>query len=481
MNRTLLLILCDFLLLNLLALTRSDKGQQEAPKDPPAALTPAGKGSNAQEDLVESLRDALTEERIQRDALKRRLNSEVTARDQSLAQAEEKRRQLETDLTQTRQSAAQLDAQLVEKNRLATQVRQELEQAKVRLDETVKSREALAENAKVVAAEKQKLQEQLETQRQQASSLAAARADAEQKLASLNSAMKVAEAEKKLLRENMADLRNQISRSQEEKNKLQEQTSALAQGVNQLAKTSDQFREEVRQNTPLNANQLYSDFLTNRVQVNLSGQGQALFGSSTKEKETATVLVTDGAVTMALIHVNEAPFTLSIPAFGVDYLTTRIRHQARPLDATSPFLLAIDPSVVGIPLDPAPVQSMKIKVYPLAKNPFKFPEAVLVSRGGRYYGEVEFQLNPKTPAYVRMKTRLISRIFGEFSPSVGDLVLSKSGEILGVMVNSEYCVVLKSLQPAAGGVLDSRMQRDEMSRKLEVLRGQVNSLPLSLQ
>ena len=62
-----------------------------------------------------------------------------------------------------------------------------------------------------------------------------------------------------------------------------------------------------------------------------------------------------------------------------------------------------------------------ISVSSLAKSPFKFPEAVLVSRGGKYYGEVEFKLDTRTPSYVKMKTRFMSRLFGEFSPSAGDL------------------------------------------------------------
>ncbi|MBN8247778.1 MAG: hypothetical protein J0L84_10085, partial [Verrucomicrobia bacterium] len=107
--------------------------------------------------------------------------------------------------------------------------------------------------------------------------------------------------------------------------------------------------------------------------------------------------------------------------------------------------------------------------------------AVLFSRGGRRYGEVEFKLDPKTPEYVRMKNRLLSGVFGEFSPSAGDLVLSKTGELLGVMVNSDYCAVLKALQPAPGGVLEADLTRDAMGKRLEAFRAQLNLLPLGLQ
>ena len=44
-----------------------------------------------------------------------------------------------------------------------------------------------------------------------------------------------------------------------------------------------------------------------------------------------------------------------------------------------------------------------------------------------------------------MQSRIFSSIFGEFSPSKGDLVLSKTGELLGVMVNRRYCVLIDNL------------------------------------
>ena len=69
----------------------------------------------------------------------------------------------------------------------------------------------------------------------------------------------------------------------------------------------------------------------------------------------------------------------------------------------------------------------------------------------------------------------------EFSPSAGDLVLSKTGELLGVMVNNDYCAVLQTLEPAPGGILETWLTREEMGRKLEAFRAQVNSLPSPLQ
>ncbi|NBR97538.1 MAG: hypothetical protein EBT48_08045, partial [Verrucomicrobia bacterium] len=79
MNKTLLLILCDFLLLNLLALTRWDKN--ELPPNPtPLASSP----TSAREDVVDALRLTLEEEKANREKLAQDL---ATTRDESRARA----------------------------------------------------------------------------------------------------------------------------------------------------------------------------------------------------------------------------------------------------------------------------------------------------------------------------------------------------------------------------------------------------------
>jgi hypothetical protein len=86
---------------------------------------------------------------------------------------------------------------------------------------------------------------------------------------------------------------------------------------------------------------------------------------------------------------------------------------------------------------------MGVKVYGLATDPFKFPEAVLVSARGKGYGALGFKLDPAHPGYVRVDNHLFRKLFGDFSPSRGDLVFSQSGDLLGIMVNSNYCLILK--------------------------------------
>jgi hypothetical protein len=69
-----------------------------------------------------------------------------------------------------------------------------------------------------------------------------------------------------------------------------------------------------------------------------------------------------------------------------------------------------------------------------------------------------------------MQRERFSFFSGKFVPSPGDLVLSKTGEVLGVMANKEYCMLLNDLTasrfiqtgPISPGPLLTRMHEQIM-------------------
>ena len=90
MNRTLLLILCDFLLLTLLALTDWTKAAPPKPTAQPAAVAPAtGAGvATKDDDIVSVMKLSLEDERAQRDQLAEKLQtteSTLNEREKALA------------------------------------------------------------------------------------------------------------------------------------------------------------------------------------------------------------------------------------------------------------------------------------------------------------------------------------------------------------------------------------------------------------
>ena len=110
---------------------------------------------------------------------------------------------------------------------------------------------------------------------------------------------------------------------------------------------------------------------------------------------------------------------------------------------------AQDPRVVMMPVTRADAQKLGCKVYRLSSDPYKFQDAVLVGADEGYYGECNFQIEMNTPQYVKLDRSLLKGLFGKFNPSRGDLVFSRAGELLGIMVNNTYCLMIHDF--AAGG------------------------------
>ncbi|MCF3650372.1 hypothetical protein [Synoicihabitans lomoniglobus] len=440
MNRTLLLILCDFLLLTLLALTRWETAEPERPNEATAAPSETDESATtAADDIVELMKLSFEDQQAEQAALAAELEAKAAA----LAERESSIDQLQTSVAQLDAEKRNLSSTLVQTQQAASQLRDQVTSA---------SNDAAASRARV-----EQLQRDLEAreaaaakQAEEVARLAAEKATAQAEIQNLNVAVRVAEQEKTLLRETAATYRAQAEVEREERIKVQETTVQLAEGVGQLAEKSAEITAEIRENRPINANTLFSEFLINRVPASFTAIKAGLFGADlTRQAEARTILVTDGQQTYAVMHIEDTVFKLAEPSSEWRELRAMLRKDSVRAAATKLIFLGRDPRVVAIPIEASQAKALGVKVYKLASDPFRFPEAVLINHGGEGYGEVPFKLAADLPGYVSMDSRLVRRLVGDFTASRGDLVLSKTGELLGIMVNSELCVMIDTFTPSA--------------------------------
>lgn len=469
MNKTLLLILCDFLLLTLLALTRWETAEPPRPRQAPVPELAANAVSKEQ-DLVEMMRQTLADEQATRDELAQKLASTETAlatREQSLTQAQAERARLAQEraavaasLAQTQQTAAELTQKVQAASQEATMTREQLAQLQRELAEQ--------------QAAAQRRQQELEAVSKQ-------HADARKQIEGLTLAVVVAEQEKRNLRETAQELKGQVETERSERLKVQETNTQLAQGVGQLAEKSGELTKEIRENRPINANVLFNDYLGNRVLAAFEGGRRGLLGLSMRAKEANTVLVTDGRQVYALLHAADTLFPLTEYTADWENLSVHFSRGGERSPASAVQFLAQDPRIVVLPLTPAQVASLGAKIYTLATDPFKFPEAVLIDGGGRGYGEVGFKLDVSEAGYVRVDNQFFKRLMGDFRPKQGDIVLSKTGELLGIMVNNDYCAVLKDFSALQSIQPGPDIKSQGTSAMIDRLVARVRSMPAKLQ
>ena len=287
--------------------------------------------------------------------------------------------------------------------------------------------------------------------------------------------LQVAEAEKRMATE-------QVGRMQEEVKVERGEKAQLAEGVKTLATRADQLAEVIQQNRPLAPNTIFSQFVTNRVQATIWTARSGFLGMQSKKRtETQTVLVTDGTNTVALCHVQDTPLSFSYAGTDWEGLTGVLGRNTTTIPMQSLSFYQLDPRVVFIPVTQAEAQRLGGTAYRTSSDPFKFQDAVLVGAQEGYYGECTFQIDLTTPLYVKMDCNSLKGLFGKFNPSRGDLVFSRTGELLGVMVNRTYCMMIKNFNITATFELGQAVRSEQTGETLARLYSLIAKLPYKLQ
>jgi hypothetical protein len=430
MNKTLLLIMCDFMLLNLLALTRWEKAEPQHTQLETAAPRSAANAPAVNADMVELMRVSLEDEKASREQLAAQLSStqgSLSEREKNLTALQQQKGQLESTLSATQSSARELEQRFTASVQEASMSKEQLAKLQRELEE--RRAEAERQKAELAAMERQNT-------------------EARQRIENLNVAVRVAEQEKQLVSQNLAEAKQQVEVERLERFKVQEQTTQLTQAVGQQTEKTGELSKEIRDNRPINPNLIFTEFLANRVQTKVTARRPGIFSPTVKDKETQTVLVSDGTKIYALMHVSDTPFTLSEVPTDYDQVSGQLTRGSFSAPVAELQFLQLDPRVVVVPVDQSLAALMGAKIYQLAKESFKFPDAVLVRADDGRYGETPFRIDASNSSYVKLDNRIVTRLFGEIAPKRGDLVFSKTGEIIGIMVNSDYCAVLGNFTPA---------------------------------
>ena len=182
-----------------------------------------------------------------------------------------------------------------------------------------------------------------------------------------------------------------------------------------------------------------------------------------------------------MCHVQDTPLTLWDPGTEWEGLTGTLSRNTTEIPVRSLYFSFRDPRVVWMPVSASEVRQLGCKVYRLSRDPFKFQDAVLVGTQDDYYGECGFEIDLSTPDYVKLDRSLLKGLFGHFNPSRGDLVFSKTGELLGVMANSTYCMMIRTFDAGAMFQFGEDVREEHTGGVLAGLYSQIAQFPLKLQ
>ncbi len=489
MNRSVLLVICDFLILTLLSFVRFDSPAPTAPESPNLSQ---GASAPAMSNMVTTLEQALEAERERREVLTNALaaqNAALSQRMRLLEEKEENLTNLQRQLTQAERDARRLaeertrlekshaDAmasvqslskafelaqhstdslqeQLTDTTREATEAktrlqtmedelknrREEAREMQLRLDKLAEAKDSLADQKNQLAVELRQTEVEARMARGQVSNLNAQLSSATQEKAQLIVTASQLATNVGTLSEQSTAIRQQVARQAQE-------ASAIRQQVARQTEQSTAIRQQIERQTRLPANTIYGDFLSNRVDVILTATTRGAFGQEVvRKRHPATVFVRDGARVFAVLHVDSTPLKIWPPEAPWTGFTAELRHDSRASSVGQFALLRRDPRVVLFPVDPSVPATLGVRVFEAAHDPSEFAEAVVIGGEEAYYGESSYRLGPQNPGYVEMERSTFRRLFGEFAPRRGDLAFSRTGRFLGILVSGDRCLLLNELE-----------------------------------
>jgi hypothetical protein len=435
--------------------------------------------------MVDTMKLALEEERQARETLHSELSStrsQLQQQQTTLAQREASLQELQQNLSRTSEQAQSLGEQRQALEERARAAQQQLERLSGELGQTRDQARRTDEERLALRREVEKQNNEAEELRKKMAELERLQNATARERAELQTKAAVAEAERRMALEQVTAMRSEVEQVRTEKEKLQANTTKLAQSVASLADQSGTLTKEIRENRPETANAIFAAYRQNRVDLDISGSRPGLIGNAVQKKKNAqTVLVMDGNQAYALCHVADTPLSFGSPNSGWQSLQGSLTRGTATQPVSQVAFSADDPRIVLVPIDATQAKPLGARFYKISNQPFRFQEAVLVGADEEYFGECRFQIDPALGNYVKMDRSLIRGMFGKFNPSRGDLVLSKTGELLGVMVNAEYCLVLSRLKPEAALPCGTALNPQNVGRFLESMGQRVARLPFKLQ
>jgi hypothetical protein len=464
MNRSILIVICDFLLLSLLTFSTDINHIADANTQPPTSVeistnSPAGTGA----DLAAQMKLALEEE-------------------------QQSRQQLQQEFAQTRSAATQAQAQATQAQAQLSARERENARLQAQYAAAQTNLEALAQQLQTTAARAQSSQQQLTTQQTEAQREAELATALRQQLDSLSQSNQMAVTEKQKLTSQLqlaeVEQRDAAERAdllQQEARASQSENAKLAESFKMLATNSTQLAKEIHEDQPLTPTGIFSDVVSNTVVVNILGQRTGLFGRIiTADKATATVLVTDGKNYFAVCYNRETPVEVWDPGTDWDRLTGTFTGRTAKVPIHSLAFDEQDPRVLLLPVSPAEATQLGSKVYHLSADPYKFQDAVLIGADQNYYGQCNFQLDVGSSQYLVLDRSLVRGLFGKFNPSRGDLVFSRNGDLLGIMVNDTHCLALQHFDAATTFQFNADLHK-QTADTLSELGDEVGAMPAQLQ
>lgn len=463
MNRSLLLVICDFLLLSLLALARFDGNAAQKKEESREEMADAVADADAADDLVAILELALDDERSSRQLIESRLEEAEQRLDNIAANAsdaEGKLARARAELDSERERRQQLEArtQALEAQRnenISRLASREAELEKTRAEWLAAEQDRARIATELVTAREtgsasreklRHLQQQLSARESEleavlkAKTIASEQLEEEKKVRNrLSAQLQIAESEAEAFRKSFELTRADLELTRAESQALRQTADRLAEGVGILAEGQDRMADAMDENRERSPNEIASVFRRAQITLQFNITESRLFGSSQRTTEALGLAVDLDGRTVALIDRQQTPFGLP----SVSEVNTSLIVNGRPVPIKRPGQLADFRQCLAFDVPESALDSAAIVPVTLSSQPERFAEFVIFEADSDAYGLVPFAIDRTDSALARLQLDAVERILGDLAPTEGDFAFDRVGNLAGIATGPNQVQLFK--------------------------------------
>ena len=530
MNKTLMLVICDFLLLSMLALARFDPPEEA----PVATLDATASSASAEAELISLLEDSLESELESRSNLNEDLSEtrqDLIEKARILAEREaalaETQKNLELTAAEAKQlaeakAAIESEQQVLsaEKAKLEAdrlELANKFENTRTKLEDANSERVELTQTLGQLKAESSVSKERLSQTEEAliAREVALAQREAELKAAKeeakqlnqerevLNKQLEVARAERSMLQRNLKQEQQEKAQAIAHASRLTENVSELGvgvselgvgvsqlgqgvsdlgQGVNELAQSSEDIIEEMDASRPRTMSEIFTRFQSNRATIRFTSSEKPRIGSpQTHQYESKSILISDTTGTYLVTHTADTPFAFFKNPLSILSVKLEVSLGNRTFPVNQIAYLSADPRLIYIPLPKGYVDASGLETFELALQPEHWEEAVLVKNDESNFGRSEFRRLTSSPRFLKMERPALGELFADFASSRGDLAFTKNSQFIGVLTDSKHAVVIDAFLASGVQNLGSAYSTQSNATTIARLKDRLRKLPREVQ
>ena len=475
MNKSLLIVICDFLLLSLLSIANFDKPARSK-REISEAEKSVENETFVQTQMLETLKTALEAEQQRHLALSEnveRLSKVAEAnlkqaqthkkilgeRERQLRQMQSAKAELERERERILKKSAELEQKVASTDKRNAALQGEIITAAAKLEKSAEERVELEKRMGKMRQADASIKRQLQTVQQQlkqnkenlarlqdeSNRLKLENRAIEAEKRALATQLEVAATKTQIYEKNLERAQILIDVEKAEKEKIIVHAENLSSNVSTLAQAQKDMSKNIDNLRPQTASETFEKIRPLFAEISFKYSDGGLLGKKNASKKTsalplkinghAYLLVEAGATPLAFSGNAEAPekLDITVQAGGKIYSPDRLLVA----DGAKRILaISLPDGFIGDAL-----------AIPLAseQNTYRFTDCIVVNPNTKYYGQTPFMANFTRKDYAKVDVGLIESIFKTFSPAAGDIALTRSGEALGIMTSSTDLYIPRAL------------------------------------